>query len=49
LAAILGSVVLSPDVKHEDAGDEEQRHHQDWNWSTEKNKFNKRLISYAQR
>ena len=25
----LGSVVLSPDVEHEHAGDEEQRHHQD--------------------
>ena len=25
---VLGSVVLPPDVEHEDAGDEQQRHHQ---------------------
>ena len=25
----LGPVVLAPDVQHEDAGDEEERHHQD--------------------
>ena len=25
----LGPVVLAPDVEHEDAGDEQQRHHQD--------------------
>ena len=29
LAGGLGPVVLAPDVQHEDAGDEEERHHQD--------------------
>merc|ERR1719507_1030305 len=28
----LGSVVFAPDVEHEDAGDEEERHHQDRHW-----------------
>ena len=29
----LGSVVLSPDVKHEDAGDEQEGHDENGNWS----------------
>ena len=29
----LGPVVLAPDVEHEDAGDEEERHDEDWDRS----------------
>lgn len=31
---VLGLGELSPDVKHEDGRDEEQRHHEHWNWAT---------------
>merc|ERR1719391_535723 len=30
LSCVLRPVVLSPDVKHEDTGDEEEGHDQDW-------------------
>ena len=33
----LGPVVLAPDVQHEDASDEEQRHHQDGDGATKIN------------
>merc|ERR1719234_2113586 len=29
----LSPVVLAPDVKHEDTGNEEKGHDQDWNWA----------------
>ena len=39
LGSFLGSVEFSPDVKHENTGNEEEGHHQNRNWATESKKI----------
>ena len=45
---MLRPVVLSPDVKHEDTGDEEEGHDQDWDGTTAK-QIQKEIMGVSKR